>query len=209
MALDYLKKIVKKYNYSHYPSAKTLFMSWVVVNYELEKYFQIHKKYPKIVLGKPFGFYAIVYYYRIINDITDNQMKSIFSLLNQYDFDGVLTFIQHNELKKLNYGDKFKKFINNIIYIDPTLGSAYTVAQGINDDCYVFIPDSYLQMGEFYEGLVINKLNKNKNITLFIDYNGSTKQNKIVLTIPEIEKLLKLFNQEVHIIDTVEVKNEL
>jgi len=157
--------------------------------------------FENVFLGKPFGFQAFLFLCRKINILTENEFKIVLKILKENEFSGVITKNHLQILKKLkNRGSKnfdfFKDLLNEIIFMDPTLGSVLSVAQGFaqtinKENINVIIPDSYFYIGEFLEGILINKdLNLN-NITLHIDYNKSSKQNKINLSILDIQMLLK------------------
>jgi hypothetical protein len=182
----------KKNNFTHLSSALSI----------LPLYMHMLKNdlFENVFLGKPFGFQTFLFLCRKINILTENEFKIVLRILKENEFNGVITQKQLKILKKLknkgiNNFDFFKDLLNEIIYIDSTLGSALSVAQGfaysIKENLNVIIPDSYFYIGEFLEGIMINKDLDLKNITLHIDYNKSTKQNTINLSILDIQLLLK------------------
>ena len=159
----------------------------------------------KFYIGKPHGFYSIVFAFRDKKDYIENYFKYIVHLLNG---NGVLSknnILNFFDTKNLNTLD----FINNIEYIAETMGSALGVAQGAalinNDPKYVIMSDAEIEMGEFYECLLMQK-KFNFNITLLIDYNGTSKQNKTIISIDELRDLLKMFNQSAIIFDNRKLK---
>jgi len=202
-----LKEISDIYNLSHLPSAISAYPIWLDI--------LCSKKYQnkKIFLGKPFGFYTFLYICNKVKILTDNEFQEVMNLLLFAGFDGVINTNQLNYLKsklkgKINY-KLFLKELKRIKYIDSTMGSVYSVARQYsllkNKEVIVFIPDSVLIMGEFYESLVQEKINLSK-INLLIDFNTSTKQNKLPLSYKDINYIFSIFNINANIYYNKELK---
>jgi len=192
-------------NYTHINSAQSILPIYFNLFYE--------NKLKNIFLGKPFGFQAFLFMIHYYFEINDSNMELILSSLNENNFTGVITekILSKviNDLEK-NYNEEIKeivKIFKEIKYIDSTLGSVLSVAQGFSynsdikdiENINVIIPDSLFLMGEFLENLMLSRYFDFKNITLWIDFNYSTKLNDIKIASEEIQLLLKNFNYNLFI----------
>jgi hypothetical protein len=189
----------KKYNFSHFNSAFSI----------LPIYFNLlyNNNFKNIFLGKPFGFSAFLFLMKKFHYLIEPEFNLVIRELKKLNFDGVLTQEQLNHL--LNFKTKyynfkeFKKILKEIKYIDSTLGSVLGVAQGYSfsnprEKINVIIPDSLFYNGEFLEEIMLENSFKFNNILLHIDYNQSTKQNKLNISIEDTNKLLKNFNHIIY-----------
>jgi len=189
-------------NYTHINSAQSILPIYFNLFYE--------NKLKNIFIGKPFGFQAFLFMLHYYNEANDSNIELILSLLNKNGFTGVITekILSKviNDLEK-NYNEETKeivKIFKEIKYIDSTLGSVLSVAQGFSynsniENINVIIPDSLFLMGEFLENLMLSRNFDFKNITLWIDFNYSTKLNDIKIAPIEIQLLLKNFNYNLFI----------
>ena len=195
-ASENIKKYIKNWKeYTHYKSAITF-----AAIYLKHKDLSIH------FLGKPFGFYgylaACLERLKINKNIDipvfNEKTKGVLVNINDLKKDLFTIFIEEN---------KFHELINNILYISPTLFSTLNVAIGyseenVNKNYNVFLPDSYLDSGEFWEGLNYLKGSKIDNLNIIIDFNKTTKQNQLPYQIDEINDILSKFYNKIYLYDT-------
>lgn len=152
-----------------------------------------------LYIGKPHGFYSLAFAFLDYR----SAVHSFNSTIHFLNGNGVFNEDQMSFFH--NISEEMAGVFINIKYISETMGSALSVAQGealIKDtQKYVLMSDAELEMGEFYENLLMQKKH-NFNITLLIDYNGLSKQNTSIMQIYELKELLKMFNQSAIIFDT-------
>ena len=152
-----------------------------------------------LYIGKPHGFYSLPFIF--------SNYKNAIKYFNDF-----CTYSKNNGVLKQSHTNYFERdssvvfeLLNNIRYIAETLGSTLSVAQGEalinNNQKYVIMGDAEIEMGEFYENLLLQK-KYNFNITLLIDFNGYSKQNQTIIDIYELKKLLEIYNQSAVIFDT-------
>ncbi len=158
----------------------------------------------EIYIGKPQGFYSFPFGFLNYKNAkaSFNNSYIFFDKINDGIYNGVLNEDQLSFIHNINR--KMASFIINIKYIAETMGSTLSVAQGTsmikNNKKYAIISDAEIEMGEFYENLLLQK-KYNFNITLLIDYNGWSKQNKTIIEIEDLKRLLEMFNQTAVIFD--------
>ena len=162
----------------------------------------------EIYIGKPHGFYSIHFGFLDYKNAVKGFKDSIyfFEDINDYK-NGVLN---KDNISSYHWvSNTMWDFIHNIKYASETLGSTLSVAQGSsliqNNQKYVIMSDAEIEMGEFFENLLLQK-KYNFNITLLIDYNGWSKQNKTITDINDLKTLLEIYNQPAIIFDTKNFK---
>ena len=158
----------------------------------------------EIYIGKPHGFYSIYFGFLDFKNAKKGFKNNIylFKDINGYK-NGVLN---KDNISSYHWiSQEMWDFIHNIKYASETMGSALSVAQGSalikNNQKYVIMSDAEIEMGEFFENLLLQK-KYNFNITLLIDYNGWSKQNKTITDINDLKTLLEIYNQPAIIFDT-------
>jgi len=159
----------------------------------------------EIYVGKPHGFYSVIFAFLPYR----NAKKEFIDTIKLYDFINEENKIKNGVLKwdysRFRYESiELNDFLRNIKYIAETMGSALSVAQGSalinNNQKYVIMSDAEIEIGEFYENLLMQK-KFNFNITLLIDYNGWSKQNRTILEINNLKEILEMFKQPAIIFD--------
>jgi len=158
----------------------------------------------EIYIGKPHGFYSIHFGFLDYRNAVKGFKDSIyfFEDINEYK-NGVLN---KDNISSYHWvSQEMWDFIHNIKYAAETLGSTLSVAQGsaiVNtNQKYVIMSDAEIETGEFFENLLLQK-KFNFKITLLIDYNGWSKQNKTITDINDLKTLLEIYNQPAIIFDT-------
>ena len=159
----------------------------------------------EIYIGKPHGFYSIMFAFLPYK----HAKKGFIDTIMSYDFIDEKNQIKNGVLKwdysYFRYETvELVDFIRNIKYVAETIGSTLSVAQGSalinNNQKYVIMSDAEIEMGEFYENLLMQK-KFNFNITLLIDYNGWSKQNQTIIEINDLKEMLEMFKQPAIIFD--------
>jgi len=188
MKQQYLE-LIKEYQFTHLSSAYNIKR---IYDY-LFRHFD--EDDVEIYLGKPFAFYT--YFFALRDNQKDKKtcLKNIFPDLQKLNFNGVITEKQLKTFQK-----EYPKLIkHNFAFIDPTLGSSLSVAIGAeltgnNKKKIVIIPDSYLYMGEFWEGLNLSLQYNLENIELWIDFNNHNKMKNLNYSQDKIETILNEFH---------------
>ena len=158
----------------------------------------------KIYIGKPQGFYSFPFGFLDYRNAKRSFLNTI-NFFEKLDNDLINGVLKGDYLYLFRYLHiNMHEFLKNIKCIAETMGSTLSVAQGAsmikNNKTYVIMSDAEIEMGEFYENLLLQKKH-NFNITLLIDYNGWSKQNKTIIEIEDLKRLLEMFNQSAIIFD--------
>jgi hypothetical protein len=212
--LNFLKEFNKKYNINitHQLSSFTYLPIFKYIYDSQFNEFEEEIIYLNdIYIGKPHGFYSFLFAFQDYSGAKQNfiNLDLIFGKINENTINGVFTNLVYCNHLINNWFDTstdiMDTFLSNIKYIAETMGSTLSVAQGaslINDNTkYILMSDAEIETGEFYENLLMQK-KYNFDITLLIDYNGVSKQNKTINSIEDLQTLFNLYNQKAIIFDT-------